>query len=831
MRLKRWRRASLDEVAARVLPMRLLCALALLPALSGLAGTLQGPAATMSHPSAAPPGRAFHPTARPPVPLPPAASPLARPGTADPGVWPAVPDGQPAVPGRQATVPGRQAAMAANRVANPAVPGGSPWSVQQTPNPAVPNSSLAAVSCTGTTACTAAGSYENDAGDEAALAERWDGTAWTVQATPSPAGVSSSEFAGVSCASPQTCVAVGASLNSAGVVQTLAERWDGSTWTVQATPNPGGATLSELSAVSCASPRACTAAGYYSNSPGTVQTLAETWNGTAWTVQATPTPDGATLSALFAISCASPRACTAVGSDASSPGAFTSTLSEAWDGKSWTVQPTPDPDGADGSSLSAISCTSPRACTAAGGYVASASGTPLALAEQWNGATWAVQPTPDIAGSTGSGFAGVSCTSATACTAAGYDDTATGTYVTLAEAWDGSTWSVQDTPSPAGGNNGLNAVSCSSADACTAVSGTVVNPNAGTSLGLAEAWDGSTWTIQGTPNLAGALPSTLVAVSCPSADACAAVGFSSNSAGATGTLAEIRDGPGWAVADTPEPAGTTFAELDAVSCTSARACTAVGSYTTSSASLPLAERWDGVRWIIQAIGVPGAGGQFSSVSCASASACTAVGSYTTASSQPASFAAAWDGTRWSLRTVPYPASGQLLGVSCASARACIAVGDAGADAWDGTSWRYLPTPEPAGSQSVTLSAVSCRAPDACTAVGSYTTETQLTLAERWDGTAWTIQATPNPDGGGEFTAVSCPSAAACTAVGVNFAATWDGTSWNLQATPTLPLDYYLSGVSCTTTGCVAVGSTEGTVVEAFGGGTGTDVTLALVTSG
>jgi hypothetical protein len=127
--------------------------------------------------------------------------------------------------------------------------------------------------------------------------------------------------------------------------------------------------------------------------------------------------------------------------------------------------------------------------------------------------------------------------------------------------------------------------------------------------------------------------------------------------------------------------------------------------------------------------------------------------------------------------------------------------------------------------------VSCSAPDACTAAGSYTIETQLTLAERWDGTAWTIQATPNPDGGGEFTAVSCPSAAACTAVGVNFAATWDGTSWNLQATPALPLDYYLSGVSCTTTGCVAVGSTEGTVVEAFGGGTGTDVTLALVTSG
>jgi hypothetical protein len=51
---------------------------------------------------------------------------------------------------------------------------------------------------------------------------------------------------------------------------TLAERWNGISWTVQSTPNPAhGDPGSErhLNAVSCTSSGVCTAVGYYFDRP------------------------------------------------------------------------------------------------------------------------------------------------------------------------------------------------------------------------------------------------------------------------------------------------------------------------------------------------------------------------------------------------------------------------------------------------------------------------------------------------------------------------------------------------------------------------------------
>jgi hypothetical protein len=63
----------------------------------------------------------------------------------------------------------------------------------------------------------------------------------------------------------------------------------------------------------------------------------------------------------------------------------------------------------------------------------------VTLAETWNGKTWAIEPTPDPTRAQYSGLGGVSCTSAEACTAVGdYDDSAD-IEVTLAEAWNRKT--------------------------------------------------------------------------------------------------------------------------------------------------------------------------------------------------------------------------------------------------------------------------------------------------------------------------------------------------------------------------------------------------------
>src|SRR5215467_13227659 len=84
-------------------------------------------------------------------------------------------------------------------------------------------------------------------------------------------------------------------------------------WSIQHTPNPTGASFVPLQAVSCTSATACTAVGSSSTSTTTV-TLAERWNGTKWSIQHTPNPTGASFVPLKAVSCTSATACTAVGS-------------------------------------------------------------------------------------------------------------------------------------------------------------------------------------------------------------------------------------------------------------------------------------------------------------------------------------------------------------------------------------------------------------------------------------------------------------------------------------------------------------------------------------
>jgi hypothetical protein len=58
----------------------------------------------------------------------------------------------------------------------------------------------------------------------------------------------------------------------------LAERWNGTTWAIQRTPHPEGATINSLQAVSCPSKTRCTAVGGFDNRTGTGVTLAERYS-------------------------------------------------------------------------------------------------------------------------------------------------------------------------------------------------------------------------------------------------------------------------------------------------------------------------------------------------------------------------------------------------------------------------------------------------------------------------------------------------------------------------------------------------------------------------
>src|ERR1022692_4688261 len=162
-------------------------------------------------------------------------------------------------------------------------------------------------------------------------------SSWVIQSTPNPTDSRGSVLRGVSCPSTTACTAVGGYTNSARGAVTLAARWNGSGWALESTPNPTGASLIVLRAISCPSSTACTAVGEYFNSAGTRVTLAERWNGSSWAIQSTPNPTGSQDSVLYGVSCPSTTACIAVGSN---------DLAERWNGSSWAIQSTHIPAAA-----------------------------------------------------------------------------------------------------------------------------------------------------------------------------------------------------------------------------------------------------------------------------------------------------------------------------------------------------------------------------------------------------------------------------------------------------------------------------------------------------
>ena len=176
-------------------------------------------------------------------------------------------------------------------------------------------------------------------------------------------------------------------------------------------------------------------------------------------------------SVLSAVSCVTPRAstCFAVGhfSRFLAPDAVpVKTLIERWDGKKWSIVPSPNPDGAKNTELSSVSCTSATNCTAVG-YSAAVSNHIDALVEHWDGKAWSIVPSPTE--SPASGLLGVSCTSATFCVAVGNEFLR----------WDGRVWSAVPSPSSPGF-----AVSCTSESNCVAVGDAPP-----------VRWDGKAWSI------------------------------------------------------------------------------------------------------------------------------------------------------------------------------------------------------------------------------------------------------------------------------------------------------------------------------------------------
>jgi hypothetical protein len=307
---------------------------------------------------------------------------------------------------------------------------GRSWSAQAAQTPAgAQDTLLQGDSCTSSNSCVAVGSYTNSGGARA-LTEHWDGVTWSTDAAPTPTRASGDELYAVSCPSATDCTAVGDYLDRSGSYRPLAERWNGTSWAVQPTPALPHGAQGRLFGVSCPRASTCLAVG---QSVDKGRALAERWNGTTWSVL--KTVQGGRFSFgndLSGVSCAARKNCTAVGFFTNSFGEFR-TLIEHWDGTRWTRQPSPDPNVND--FLFGVSCASATACSAVGRH-GDGHRVAAVLAVRWNGKKWSVQTPAKPSGATRPRFSGVSCPSVTSCTAVGSYDISGG-ILTLAERWSG----------------------------------------------------------------------------------------------------------------------------------------------------------------------------------------------------------------------------------------------------------------------------------------------------------------------------------------------------------------------------------------------------------
>jgi hypothetical protein len=313
-------------------------------------------------------------------------------------------------------------------------------------------------------------------------------------------------------------------------------------------------------------------------------------------------PSNGNTNSLYATTCTSPSDCWAVGNYWAYPGGYPypQTLTEHWNGSSWSIVSSPNSSGTENNSLSGLACTSASNCWAVGSYTYYDNGFPFpsphtqALIEYWDGAAWSIVASPNI-----NPLSAVACASASDCWAVGSD---------IAR-WNGNSWSTY------GSGGSLKSITCLSGSDCWAVGNALI-----------EHWNGSSWVVVPEPRENyEANPDYLAAVSCASSSDCWAVGTVVTGEETSETLTEHWNGSSWSIVYSPSPSAES-SSFNSVNCRSASNCWAVGSYFDGTSTQTLTGHWDGAFWTI--VGSPSPSSRQNrlySVTCPSSSFCWAVG--------------------------------------------------------------------------------------------------------------------------------------------------------------------------------------------------------------
>lgn len=337
---------------------------------------------------------------------------------------------------------------------------------------------------------------------------------------------------------------------------------------------------------------------------------------------------------------------------------------------------------------------------------------------------------------------------------------------TLIEHWDGSRWTVQQSPSSGQKYNLLHGVSASSQNDAWAVGYDISTDSI--DQPLIEHWDGASWTVSASPAV-GAAGGELDGVASVSPTDAWAVGFvsipsSANTPPGNHPLVEHWDGHAWSIVQSaalPDPQdrynSVPYNELHAITALSANDIWAAGG-GNAGASAPgmqaLLEHWDGHAWSIVPSANPDPNGNaLTGLAAVSPHDIWAVGGNLSYNSQESAVVEPiiehWDGSHWAIAAGPVNATAQgLIGIAAAPGSAVWAVGQVAApngpagtlvEQESAGQWSVVASPSP-GTLRNALNSVAAISTKDVWAVGESAAGT---LAEHWNGDNWNVVSTPN----------------------------------------------------------------------------------------
>ncbi len=335
-------------------------------------------------------------------------------------------------------------------------------------------------------------------------------------------------------------------------------------------------------------------------------------------------------------------------------------------------------------------------------------------------------------------------------------------------------------------------------------------PSAGPVKPLFEHWNGHTWQVVSSPTPAGAQFSQMSGLAAISEDDVWAVGTLLTTAGNDQTFIEHWNGTRWKIVPSPNPAGAANSSLHTVAAVSRSNVWAVGETRNSSGSAStLIEHWNGHSW--QIVSSPNASGSTSSFLLGVATVphdedVWAVGASFNSAGTFQALIERWNGHMWQIVPGVAVSGGDLSGITAISDRDIWAVGNSGPgghlqvfiEHWNGHTWQAVPGVNPAGSTSTFLDSVTAVSHNDIWAIGNAfnTTGSCQNLIEHWNGHAWSIVPSANLAGLACFSlngVAAVPHDEDVWAVGNAFGTTgstvtlierWNGHTWRIVPSPT-----------------------------------------------